>query len=74
MRAMSNTDELSLDRLDQVAGGSANFGASGHTGAIAWGTKSNGGIAVTWPGSLDGVNGVWSVSSDGGVQWHGKPQ
>ncbi|SFK07848.1 hypothetical protein SAMN05216525_15122 [Bradyrhizobium sp. Gha] len=74
MRAMSSTDELSLDRLDDVVGGSGSYGTSGHTGAIAWGTKSNGGMAVTWPGSLGGVNGVWSVSSDGGVQWHGKPQ
>lgn len=73
MRTMSNLNELSLDQLDDVVGGSGEFGTSGHTGRIAWGTNSNGGTVVTWPGNVGGVNGVWSVSSDGGVQWHGKP-
>ena len=73
MRTMPNINELSLDQLDQVVGGAGNFGVSGHIGTIAWGTKPNGGTSVTWPGSVGGVNGYWSVSSDGGVQWHGKP-
>lgn len=73
VRTMSNIDVLSIDQLDGVVGGSGEFGTSGHTGRIAWGTNSNGGTVVTWPGNVGGVKGVWSVSSDGGVQWHGLP-
>ncbi len=74
MRTTSEIIELPLSELDHVVGGSTSFGTSGHTGGIAWGTNSNGNVSVTWPGNLGGVNGWWSVSKDGGVQWIGKPQ
>ena len=60
--------ELSFDELDRVAGGK---GASvvGTTGDITFGLGTKNSF-VSWPGSVGGMDGTWTMSTQSGLTWH----
>lgn len=62
-----NWKQLSMDEIDQISG-AENFGSGGHTGEINWHTGP-GGSSVSWPGSVGGKDGYWTMSSQNGVTW-----
>lgn len=67
MRNTTDTLELSLDELDHVAGGK---GASlvGATGDITFGLGTKNSF-VSWPGTVGGMAGTWTMSTQSGVTW-----
>jgi hypothetical protein len=67
MRNTTDTLELSLDKLDHVAGGR---GASlvGATGDITFGLGTKNSF-VSWPGTVGGMDGTWTMSTQSGVTW-----
>lgn len=62
---MGTHNELTLDELNQAAGG---FVVQVQTGNIGI-DISDKGSTITWPGKVDGVSGTWTWGSDGSIGW-----
>lgn len=64
--ARTEATELSFDQLKTVAGGD---GVLGSTGSIVF-ANGTAGSSVSWPGTVGGVKGTWTASSNTGLSWH----
>jgi hypothetical protein len=62
----TETTELSFDQLETVTGGA---GVLGSTGSIVF-ANGTAGSSVSWPGTVGGVKGIRTASSNTGLSWH----
>jgi hypothetical protein len=62
-----NKIELTEQELSRVSGGADSKCAT--TGSILACHDSHGGTSLTWPGSVDGVEGTWYMSSNSILGW-----